>query len=74
MLALFLGLMDFDETIECTKNLKGHIIGYIIILGLCVLLEMAVAYVSMRGTILSPEPRKAMEYILYIRLGELQSI
>ena len=70
MLALIRGLINFDERHECTVDLRDHIFGYIIILGICVVMEMAVAWVSLRGTILSPEPRKYMEYLLYVRLGK----
>lgn len=71
MLALIRGLIDFDERYECTVDLRDHIFGYVIILGVCVVIEISVAWISVRGTILSPEPRKCMEYLLYIRLGKL---
>ena len=70
MLALIRGMIDFDERYECTVDLRDHIFGYVIILGVCVIIEIAVAWVSLRGTILSPEPRKSMEYLLYVRLGK----
>ena len=73
MLALIRGLIDFDEHYKCTMDLRDHIFGYIIILGVCVVIEIAVALVSLRGTILSPEPRKCMEYLLYVRLGKIMS-
>ncbi|XP_076467047.1 diacylglycerol lipase-alpha-like isoform X2 [Babylonia areolata] len=69
VLALIRGLIDFDDRYDCTVDLRDHIFGYIIILGVCVVMEIAVAWVSLRGTILSPEPRRYMEYLLYVRLG-----
>ncbi|XP_070190358.1 diacylglycerol lipase-alpha-like isoform X2 [Littorina saxatilis] len=68
VLALIRGLISFDEGSKCTMDLRDHIFGYVIILGVCVVVEVAVVVVSLRGSILSPEPRKAMEYLLYTRL------
>jgi hypothetical protein len=67
-------LMDFDDTHPCTVDLKNHINGYIIILIVCVLLELSITWLSLRGTILDPEPRKYMEYLLYFRLGNVLSL
>lgn len=61
-------LIDFDESHQCTVDLRDHIFGYIIILVVCVVLETAVSCLSLRGTILNPAPRKYMEYLLYLRL------
>ncbi|XP_025097002.1 sn1-specific diacylglycerol lipase alpha-like isoform X4 [Pomacea canaliculata] len=68
VLSLVRGLVHFETTQDCTKDLHFHILAYIGILGVCLVLEVIIAVVSLRGTILSPEPRCSMEYLLYVRL------
>lgn len=70
VLSLVRGLVHFETTQDCTKDLHFHILAYIGILGVCLVLEVIIAVVSLRGTILSPEPRCSMEYLLYVRLCE----
>ncbi|KAF2362467.1 Alpha/Beta hydrolase fold [Trinorchestia longiramus] len=59
----------------CWGELKEHLIGYFVLLFSCIVVEALIAYVAMRGTILDPEPRASMQYLLYVRLvlltGEL---
>ncbi|KAK7476218.1 hypothetical protein BaRGS_00032572, partial [Batillaria attramentaria] len=68
VLALIRSLVYFEAKEDCTRDLRDHILGYIIILAVCVVLEVLIAWISLRGTILSPEPRSCMEYVLYVRL------
>ncbi|KAG0728194.1 Sn1-specific diacylglycerol lipase alpha [Chionoecetes opilio] len=54
---------------ECWTELREHIVGYLVILSGCVVVEFCIAHVAMRGTILDPSPRSSMQYLLYVRLG-----
>ena len=67
-LAIILGVVDFDET--CSHALREHVLGYLVILSVCVVLEATIAIISMRGSILDTEPRVSMQYLLYTRLGK----
>ena len=72
-LVLTLSLADFKPSSSCTLGLvsiKYYIVGYIAMLGAAVFLEGVVFVVSMRGSILVPEPRASMQYLLYLRLGK----
>ncbi|XP_053204588.1 diacylglycerol lipase-alpha-like isoform X2 [Panonychus citri] len=57
--------------LQCMIDLHEHIIGYAIILIGCLIVELFIAWVSSRGTILDTEPRSSMQYLLYVRLGIL---
>ena len=70
VLAVILGVVHFDPASQCTKPLQDHVIGYIVIMCLCALIEGVIAVISMRGSILYTDPRSSMQYLLYIRLGE----
>lgn len=56
---------------ECWAELREHIVGYLVILSGCVVIEFCIAHVAMRGTILDPSPRASMQYLLYVRLAVL---
>ncbi|XP_063850553.1 diacylglycerol lipase-alpha-like isoform X2 [Scylla paramamosain] len=56
---------------ECWSELREHIVGYLVILSGCVIVEFCIAHVAMRGTILDPTPRASMQYLLYVRLAVL---
>ena len=71
VLAIILGVVQFDRNILCMANLHDHVLGYLVILSVCVVTEVSIMIVSMRGTILDTKPRASMQYLLYIRLGEL---
>uniref|UniRef100_A0A0L8G960 Uncharacterized protein n=1 Tax=Octopus bimaculoides TaxID=37653 RepID=A0A0L8G960_OCTBM len=61
-------MVDFTSDLVCMRDLKGHIFGYLVILSVCLLVEITMAWVSMRGSIINTEPRWCMQYIIYIRL------
>ena len=69
VLAVMLAVVRFD--LPCGSTLKDHVLGYIVILSVCALMEGVIAVISMRGSILDTDPRNSMQYLLYIRLGEL---
>ncbi|XP_063253552.1 diacylglycerol lipase-alpha [Prinia subflava] len=58
-----------DET--CSLNLVDHGRGYLGILLSCMIAELAIIWLSMRGSILYTEPRDSMQYVLYVRLAIL---
>ncbi|XP_053682831.1 uncharacterized protein LOC128733182 [Sabethes cyaneus] len=68
VLAVVTGLFQYDLSVRCIELLWYFQIGYLVILGLCALLELAICIVSMRGSILDTGPRVAMPYLLYIRI------
>ena len=70
VLGVTLGVVEFDPLIECAVHLREHVLGYLVILSGCVLLEASIAMLAMRGTILDTGPRTGMQYLLYVRLGE----
>ena len=70
VLAVILSVVEFDRGTVCAANLHDHVLGYLVILSVCVVVEGCVAFISMRGTILETQPRASMQYLLYIRLGE----
>ncbi|MBV96945.1 Sn1-specific diacylglycerol lipase alpha, partial [Eschrichtius robustus] len=55
----------------CSLNLVDHGRGYLGILLSCMIAEMAIIWLSMRGGILYTEPRESMQYVLYVRLAIL---
>lgn len=54
----------------CSLNLVDHGRGYLGILLSCMIAEVAIIWLSMRGGILYTEPRESMQYVLYVRLGK----
>jgi len=59
-----------DKSIECGNYLWMHLVGYVCVLGACMLLEMWIAVTAMRGGILDVEERAAVKNLLYVRLGK----
>ncbi|XP_055605108.1 diacylglycerol lipase-alpha [Uranotaenia lowii] len=68
VLAIVAGVFSYDRSVRCVELLWFFQIGYLGILGLCILLEVAICIVSMRGSILDTGPRAAMPYLLYSRV------
>ncbi|XP_055888225.1 diacylglycerol lipase-alpha-like isoform X3 [Biomphalaria glabrata] len=66
-LGIVRGIVDFTSPEECTVNLRDLILGYIIIVSFCIILEVCIAFVSTRGSILTQTPRASIEYLLYGR-------
>ena len=75
MLGILLGVADFDGHDEaadgggCGSELLRVTVGFLVTLCVTVLLELLILIVSMRGSILDVQPRSAMPYIVYTRLG-----
>ena len=58
---------------SCSVTLVDHGRGYLGILVSCLICESAIMWLSMRGSILYTQPRDAVQYVLYIRLGEIHT-
>ncbi|XP_064627221.1 diacylglycerol lipase-alpha-like [Lineus longissimus] len=71
VLGVILAVVTFDVTKQCMVDLQEHILGYLVILSGCIVMEWCIAWISMRGTILNTEPRRSMQYLLYVRLAIL---
>ncbi|CAG5121552.1 unnamed protein product, partial [Candidula unifasciata] len=67
-LAIVRGVVSFQSPLECTVGLRDLILGHLVILAVCIILEAIIAFVSTRGSILAPAPRASIEYFLYARL------
>ncbi|XP_014680563.1 PREDICTED: sn1-specific diacylglycerol lipase alpha-like [Priapulus caudatus] len=63
------GAMEYTHA--CSTELRYHVLGYIILMSLCIICEAAISWVSMRGSILYSQPRDKMQYLLYFRLAIL---
>ncbi|XP_015928278.1 diacylglycerol lipase-alpha isoform X2 [Parasteatoda tepidariorum] len=70
-LAVILATIDFGADSPCVADLYEHVLGYMVILSGCVVVEAFISWISMRGTILVTVPRTSMQYLLYVRLGIL---
>ncbi|XP_074647959.1 diacylglycerol lipase-alpha-like [Tubulanus polymorphus] len=68
VLGVILGVVPFDQNVQCLVDLQEHVLGYLVILSGCIVVEGFIAWVSMRGSILYTEPRSSMQYLLYVRL------
>ena len=79
MLSVLLGVADFDGPaaaaarhdggVRCGSELLRLTVGLLVTLAVTVLLELLIVVVSLRGSVLDVQPRSAMPYIVYTRLG-----
>ena len=70
ILSVVLFGLVYNPDEACSLNLVDHGRGYLGILLSCMIAEMAIIWLSMRGGILYTEPRESMQYVLYVRLGK----
>lgn len=70
ILSVVLFGLAYNPNEACSLNLVDHGRGYLGILLSCMIAEMAIIWLSMRGGILYTEPRESMQYVLYVRLGK----
>ncbi|XP_010709081.1 sn1-specific diacylglycerol lipase alpha-like [Meleagris gallopavo] len=71
ILSVVLFGLVYNPNETCSLNLVDHGRGYLGILLSCMIAEMAIIWLSMRGSILYTEPRDSMQYVLYVRLAIL---
>ncbi|KAF2901647.1 hypothetical protein ILUMI_04542, partial [Ignelater luminosus] len=69
VLTSVLCLTDFSDSDQCVLELWIFNIVYLSAVVICFALELLMSCVSYRGSILNTEPRTAVKYILYVRLG-----
>lgn len=62
--------LPYSSEQSCSVTLVDHGRGYLGILVSCLICESAIMWLSMRGSILYTQPREAVQYVLYIRLGK----
>ena len=70
VLSVVLFGLPYGSEQSCTVTLVDHGRGYLGILVSCLICESAIMWLSMRGSILYTQPREAVQYVLYIRLGK----
>ncbi|XP_054721241.1 diacylglycerol lipase-alpha-like [Uloborus diversus] len=71
VLTIILSTTDFNDESTCASKLYEHVLGYMVIMSGCIIVETFISWVSMRGTILVTAPRTSMQYLLYVRLSIL---
>ncbi|GAB0189644.1 diacylglycerol lipase-alpha isoform X1 [Grus americana] len=71
ILSVVLFGLVYNPNETCSLNLVDHGRGYLGILISCMIAEVAIIWLSMRGSILYTEPRDSMQYVLYVRLAIL---
>ncbi|NXC35454.1 DGLA lipase, partial [Campylorhamphus procurvoides] len=71
ILSVVLFGLAYNPHEPCSLNLVDHGRGYLGILLSCIIAELAIMWLSMRGSILYTEPRDSMQYVLYVRLAIL---
>ncbi|XP_018420673.1 PREDICTED: sn1-specific diacylglycerol lipase alpha [Nanorana parkeri] len=71
ILSVVLFGLTYNPHETCSLNLVDHGRGYLGILLSCMIAEVAIIWLSMRGGILYTEPRDSMQYVLYVRLAIL---
>ncbi|XP_075784579.1 diacylglycerol lipase-alpha isoform X2 [Pelodiscus sinensis] len=71
ILSVVLFGLAYNPNETCSLNLVDHGRGYLGILLSCMIAEVAIIWLSMRGSILYTEPRDSMQYVLYVRLAIL---
>ncbi|CAH1129425.1 unnamed protein product [Ceutorhynchus assimilis] len=69
ILGIVLFVVEYDKSVQCVLLLWGLVVGYLALLLLSMVLEVAVCIVALRGSILDTAPRNSMQYILYIRMS-----
>lgn len=70
VLSVVLFGLPYGSDQSCSVTLVDHGRGYLGILVSCLICESAIMWLSMRGSILYTQPREAVQYVLYIRLGK----
>ncbi|KAI1895651.1 hypothetical protein AGOR_G00108420 [Albula goreensis] len=71
VLSMVLFSLPYGSGQSCSVTLVDHGRGYLGILISCLICEIAIMWLSMRGSILYTQPRDAVQYVLYIRLAIL---
>lgn len=71
LLVCLLGYVSPKEwKILCMRHLHELVIGYLVLLSGSLVVEICIAWVSCRGSIMNTKPRSSIQYILYVRAGK----
>ncbi|XP_059617634.1 diacylglycerol lipase-alpha isoform X2 [Phlebotomus argentipes] len=68
ILALVLGLVQYDNSVRCIELMWLYKIGYAVVLIVSLLVEVTICVISMRGSILETSLRTSMNYWVYLKL------
>ncbi|XP_020295479.1 sn1-specific diacylglycerol lipase alpha isoform X3 [Pseudomyrmex gracilis] len=68
VLGILLGILEWNRGDTCILLLWEYMIGYEVLLAVCMVVEFYICFLAMRGSILDTARRAPMQYILYIRL------
>ncbi|XP_055709573.1 diacylglycerol lipase-alpha isoform X1 [Phlebotomus papatasi] len=68
ILALVLGLIEYDNSVRCIELMWLYKIGYVVVLIVSLLVEVTICVISMRGSILETSLRTSMNYWVYLKL------
>ncbi|XP_076382439.1 inactivation no afterpotential E isoform X3 [Megalopta genalis] len=68
VLGVLLGVLTWDRSVTCILLLWEYVVGYLGILGVSMLVEFSICFLSTRGSILDTAARAPMQYVLYVRL------
>ena len=55
---------------RCLSDYFKYLLVFLVLWSMALLTEVSLAAVAFRGSIFDDQPRKAAEYLLYIKLGE----
>lgn len=58
----------YDQAV-CAHEIRDYSVGYLVLAAVAAIIEIILACYSMQGTILEPEARKPVEYLIYVRIG-----
>nr|XP_039254691.1 diacylglycerol lipase-alpha-like isoform X1 [Styela clava] len=58
----------YDQA-ACAHEIRDYSIGYLVLAAVAAIIEILLTLYSMQGTIMNPEPRKPVEYLIYIRMA-----
>ncbi|XP_076247442.1 inactivation no afterpotential E isoform X4 [Calliopsis andreniformis] len=68
VLAVLLGILEWDRSVTCILLLWEYVVGYTAILAVSIVIEFSICFLATRGSILDTAARAPMQYVLYVRL------
>lgn len=70
VLAVLLGILEWDRSVTCILLLWEYMVGYLAIFAVSIAVEFSICFLATRGSILDTAVRAPMQYVLYVRLRE----
>ncbi|XP_023315106.1 sn1-specific diacylglycerol lipase alpha isoform X2 [Trichogramma pretiosum] len=68
ILAVYVGISEWDRSVQCVLLLWHYFIGYLVVFGCSMATEFSICALATRGSILDTNARAPMQYLLYVRL------